>query len=182
MDAPTRAAGFHVVAEPEELPTGSFDVVLVHHVLEHVSRFDELFPQMMRVIVPGGLLVIAVPNAASLRARLALPALSQRAITDERYLAYPIHLSHFSPRSLTQLVQSRGFESLQLTTYGFGIQDLFKKASASDFEPKPASSSPAVPSGAHPLQSLKNGLKRLFFGALWGENLLLAARRPHAAA
>src|SRR4030042_14172 len=48
----------------EELPfiTASFDVILSHEVLEHVSDDRIALEEMVRVLKPGGVIVLFVPN------------------------------------------------------------------------------------------------------------------------
>jgi SAM-dependent methyltransferase len=48
----------------EELPfiTSSFDVILSHEVLEHVKDDRRTIEEMVRVLVPGGVMLIFVPN------------------------------------------------------------------------------------------------------------------------
>jgi len=43
-----------------------FDKVLLSHVLEHSNIPDELMSEAIRVVKPGGLILIIVPNAAAL--------------------------------------------------------------------------------------------------------------------
>ncbi len=48
----------------EELPfiSGSFDVILSHEVLEHVRDDRRSVEEMLRVLAPGGVIVLFVPN------------------------------------------------------------------------------------------------------------------------
>ncbi len=47
---------------PFPLPSESFDVVLCHDVIEHVLHTDHLLNEINRVLRPGGLLNLSVPN------------------------------------------------------------------------------------------------------------------------
>jgi len=49
----------------------AFDVVVCWNVLEHLRRPDRALDNMVRALKPGGLLVLAVPNAYSLKGWLA---------------------------------------------------------------------------------------------------------------
>ena len=54
-----------IVVSPAErlpFPAGSFDVVFSHEVIEHVADDYEAAAEMMRVLAPGGLLVLFAPN------------------------------------------------------------------------------------------------------------------------
>jgi SAM-dependent methyltransferase len=44
------------------LPAGGFEVVVVNHILEHVSLPDRLLDEVWRVVKPGGLAYLACPN------------------------------------------------------------------------------------------------------------------------
>jgi SAM-dependent methyltransferase len=83
--ASCRRAGLDVTDRLEDLPSSAFGVITVHHVVEHLSNPTEALRQIRRLLTPDGRLYVEVPNARSLRARLALPFLSQRLPVDERY-------------------------------------------------------------------------------------------------
>jgi len=53
-----------LVATAEQLPfpTGTFDIVLSHEVLEHVNDDRQALAEALRVLVVGGYLVVFVPN------------------------------------------------------------------------------------------------------------------------
>lgn len=76
---------------------GRFDVVTALHVLEHVPDPVRLVRRMVEWLAPGGLLIIEVPNAAGLGARL-----FQEAWVG---LELPRHLSHFSPETLHRVIE-----------------------------------------------------------------------------
>ncbi|MCD7936058.1 MAG: class I SAM-dependent methyltransferase [Tannerellaceae bacterium] len=44
-----------------EEETGQFDIVLIHDVIEHISRKREFIAQALRFLTPGGMLYIAFP-------------------------------------------------------------------------------------------------------------------------
>ncbi|MBI4414708.1 MAG: class I SAM-dependent methyltransferase, partial [Candidatus Kerfeldbacteria bacterium] len=75
-----------------ELPEQSFDVVTLWQVFEHIAEPLGLLAELRRLLKPGGLLVIAVPNIDSFQA----------ALTGKRWwgLDIPRHLSHYAPQSL----------------------------------------------------------------------------------
>jgi 2-polyprenyl-3-methyl-5-hydroxy-6-metoxy-1,4-benzoquinol methylase len=91
-------------AEPEKLFTlapASFDVVTLWHVLEHVHQLQEYIALCKKILVPGGELIIAVPNYT------AADAVSYGA----SWAAYdvPRHLYHFSPSSVRHLLSLHNF-------------------------------------------------------------------------
>lgn len=84
------------------LEEGSFHLATMWHVLEHTPRpLDEL-REVRRTLLPGGLLVLAVPNVSSI----------QSAVAGARWvhLDFPRHLWHFDPETLSRLVMGAGLE------------------------------------------------------------------------
>jgi SAM-dependent methyltransferase len=85
-----------------QFPEGSFDIVTLWHVLEHLPRPVETLNRIRTLMKPGGILVIAVPNFDSIQAR---------AFRGHWYhLEVPRHLFHFTPAALRRLLDSRGFD------------------------------------------------------------------------
>ena len=52
--------------EPMPFPEGHFDAVLATDVLEHVLHLDDCLRELLRVLRPGGLLIVRVPEEPSL--------------------------------------------------------------------------------------------------------------------
>lgn len=79
----------------------SFDAVTLWHVLEHVSEPFRVLTEIARILKPGGLLYVEVPNAGGWTARS----------YGVDWLAYDIthHVSHFTPASLAALAHRAGF-------------------------------------------------------------------------
>lgn len=85
----------------------TFDLVTVMHVLEHVSRPDQLLRQVHATLKPGGLVFVEVPNV-----------LDSNMFYD---LLLVEHLYHFCPETLRRLLVREGFEVIgqqPSTTYG----------------------------------------------------------------
>ncbi len=80
----------------------SFDVITITHVLEHVQNPSGVLSECGRLLRPGGLLVIAVPNIASLQA-----SAGKRVWF---HLDIPYHLYHFSEKGLSELLKKNSFE------------------------------------------------------------------------
>jgi SAM-dependent methyltransferase len=53
-----------------DLPSRHFDVILLHHVIEHVPRPLEALRRARELLAPGGAIVVVTPNAASLGFRM----------------------------------------------------------------------------------------------------------------
>ena len=101
--------------EFEEM-TGAWSAVIFWHSLEHLRQPVRALRHAADLVVPGGVLVVAVPNATSLQARL----------FGDRWLALdlPRHLVHISPSALLSQVEALGFR-VQRVSYLRGGQVLF---------------------------------------------------------
>lgn len=84
-----------------QFPENHFDVVTMWHVLEHVLDLNQRLAQIRRVLKPGGLFVVAVPNCESFDALY----------YGEFWAAYdvPRHLYHFTQETMNLLVTKKGF-------------------------------------------------------------------------
>jgi ubiquinone/menaquinone biosynthesis C-methylase UbiE len=105
------------IGQFEELPfpAQTVDLITLWHVLEHVPSPSRLLQACQRVLVPGGWLVIAVPNDDHARWRLEQLKASVRGRAPARYRPLApggeIHLSHFSQDVLAQLLRRHGFRA-----------------------------------------------------------------------
>lgn len=175
-----RRQGLPVVDDVEALPAGGFDVAIVNKVFEHVEDFGRTLAQLRRLLAPEGILLINVPNVGSLRARLSNPFFVEYLHFDERHRAFPIHLSYFNPRTLTRLLERNGYRVRACETYGFGIDELIAKPESPD-EPYVGLHGEAAPRSAEAgalgtaKRVAKRAIKRVFFGAGLGENVLVVA-------
>jgi len=78
-----------------------FDAITLWHSLEHFRDPGATLAAVRRRLAPGGTLIVAVPDAAGLQARLFK--------RHWFHLDVPRHLYHFDRDSLTTLLQSSGF-------------------------------------------------------------------------
>ena len=87
-------------------PESPFALISMQHVLEHLPDPAESVTRCRALLEPGGLLVVGVPNIESFEAR----------VFGERWIGLdiPRHLSHFSPSTLSALVERSGFDVLRL--------------------------------------------------------------------
>jgi len=95
-----------LVIQPLEVlgsqPAGSFDVITLWHVLEHVHDLSGYMDHFRTLLKPGGTLIIAVPNFTS----------KDAAKYGSLWAAYdvPRHLWHFSPDSMEKLMANHQFK------------------------------------------------------------------------
>lgn len=92
----------------DRYPEGSFELVSIWHVLEHLREPEIALRAGQRALVPGGELLLAVPNFGSLQ--------SQWGGAQWFHLDLPRHVFHFTPQTLKTLVESAGFERVRCRT------------------------------------------------------------------
>lgn len=80
---------------------GSFDQIVIWHVLEHLIDPRATIEECHRLLKPGGRLIVAVPNFSSAQARMSG--------ADWFHLDPPRHLYHFPSEALVRLVERAGF-------------------------------------------------------------------------
>ena len=85
-----------------ELNDNQFDAITLWHVIEHVHSLHQYLDQLKKVLKPGGIIFIAVPNYTAYDAGL----------YKEFWAAYdtPRHLYHFSPMAMQKLLQGHGLQ------------------------------------------------------------------------
>jgi SAM-dependent methyltransferase len=86
--------------EPLEDVDGEWAAVVFWHALEHLTEPGDAVRHAARLVAPGGVVVVAVPNGDSLQAR----AFGDRWL----HLDLPRHLVHLSARSLVAGLQRHG--------------------------------------------------------------------------
>lgn len=85
-----------------------FDVIMFHHVLEHLRHPKQALCKANHLLRYGGLLLLSVPNAASLPARLA---------GQEWVWFGELHLYHFTPITICRLLELCGFKPIHTETH-----------------------------------------------------------------
>lgn len=93
---------FHGTLTEARYPGQCFDVVRLEQVFEHVDDPRPLLEEIRRILKPSGLLVIGVPNAASLSFRLFGP--------DWGLLGLPFHVHQYAPSTIGRLLTGHRFE------------------------------------------------------------------------
>ena len=92
--------------EQAEFPSGSFDLIIANMVLEHLHDPAADVTRLRTWLRPGGHLTGSVPNCASWEFRF---------FKGEWFaLQLPTHLSHFTPKTLTLLLEMTGFHSIRI--------------------------------------------------------------------
>lgn len=114
----------HTALQEAHFEEGSFDMVRLSHVLEHLHRPFETLREIARVLRPKGRLYITVPNQRSLAFFF---------FKDLWYGAAG-HLYCFSPYTLTRLCEKAGFslEHIAIMASKGSVRSLLKKYVAGD--------------------------------------------------
>jgi len=89
----------------------SLDVVTMWHVLEHIAGPMATLERVREALVPGGHVLVEVPNAESIRA--------ERDGGNWHAAELLHHVGQYGPRSLRTLVERAGFTVLDLHTFPF---------------------------------------------------------------
>jgi 2-polyprenyl-3-methyl-5-hydroxy-6-metoxy-1,4-benzoquinol methylase len=100
-------------------PGEAFDFILMSQVLEHAHDVNAWVAKAARLIAPGGVLAIALPNFDSLFRRLLG--------TRDRFFIPPEHLNYFNRRSLSRLCEKHGLRVAKIQDTSQLPRDLFAK-------------------------------------------------------
>jgi SAM-dependent methyltransferase len=107
-----RERGLEVRSLPLEkcrFPAGSFNVVLASHLIEHLNDPAGFVAEVYRILAPGGRFLVTTPNIAGFQARL-FGSRWRSAIFDHLYL--------FSAKTLSRLLEEKGFTLERILTWG----------------------------------------------------------------
>ncbi len=90
---------------------GAFNVVIIKHIVEHLPDPAKAINEIARVTEPGGILILATPNLASLL----------KPWKGERWIGYqdPTHISLKEPQEWLRMIQDAGFELVRVFSDGF---------------------------------------------------------------
>lgn len=107
-----KTAGLRIFTTPLEqsgLEPKSFDLVILWHVLEHLEEPEQHLNFLNRLLKPGGLLLLEVPNYTSL----------QSLIFGKYWFHLDLdrHLYHFSKNGLKELLGKTRFQIESLSTF-----------------------------------------------------------------
>jgi SAM-dependent methyltransferase len=90
-------------------PPGYFKLITFHHVLEHIPDPLDALRRAGRLLEPGGLLVVVVPNWSCWQRRFLFRS-------HWAHLDLPRHQQHFSPRALSRVAGSLQLRIRQIGT------------------------------------------------------------------
>lgn len=97
---------------------GTADMVASYFVLEHVPDVDRFVADCARIVKPGGVMVIEIPEIALYR-------------DDISALIFHEHVNHFSLNSFSRIAARHGFElregSVEACSRGFGFAAVYVK-------------------------------------------------------
>lgn len=113
-----RARGFVTAADTAGFADGSFDVVSLVELVEHVEDPRAFLREARRVLRPGGCLYITTPNAWSLNRWVLKAAWS--------VFAPPDHITIFTPRGLRRLLRECGFDRVSIRTEGLNPFEILR--------------------------------------------------------
>lgn len=107
--------GVEVRTEPLEacgFDEATFDAITAFHVFEHVPDPGAFLDECLRILKPGGALVVEVPNRESRRARESIASGDPgRSLRPEK------HLCDWAPKQLTNMLERHGFQAARSMTF-----------------------------------------------------------------
>lgn len=95
--------------EDANFPAGSFDVVAMIDVIEHLTRPKSAVEAAAKLLKPGGILYLVTPDIDSLSAKI---------LGSYWWGFRPAHIQYFSEASLTRLLREAGFEVVLAKSFG----------------------------------------------------------------
>lgn len=143
--------GINVVEQLSQLPADQqYHCITLWHVLEHLPHLEADILALTQLLLPNGVLIVAVPNYKSWDAQHYGPY----------WAAYdvPRHLWHFSKQSIDKLFGSHGFEVVQ--TKGMFFDPFYVSLLSEKYSCGKQRFLPAV----------YNGLRSWFHGSRHGEH------------
>jgi SAM-dependent methyltransferase len=167
-------------------PDHLFDVVHATQVLEHLPRPRKDLAEIHRILRPGGLLYVDVPNYRTLPILLGMD--------DFTLNMPPEHINYFTPQTLRTLLRVTGFQDVRISSAG-GLkwENLLRRRIKSHILAaaeiaRPESSAPPLPERPRLGRSVAGWMKRAAVASLvrpvcynrlrLGINLIAVARRP----
>lgn len=119
--------GIHMhigMLDPENYELESFDVITSFEVIEHINNPVEELNNFNTLLRKGGLVYCTTPNFNSL--------LRYRLKAEYNVITYPEHLSYYTPRTLKNVFEQCGFQTLEVETTGISLTRLRTSNGTSD--------------------------------------------------
>ena len=104
-----KSNGVPILNTPIDTITEKYDVVMAHQVIEHIEDPLQFMKAIKKLISPGGIIHLELPNQYSLTARLR--KISSLISNDYGFIQPPMHLRAYSSKTINYL-----FNSLNLTS------------------------------------------------------------------
>jgi 2-polyprenyl-3-methyl-5-hydroxy-6-metoxy-1,4-benzoquinol methylase len=104
--------------EDLRIPNAEFDVVTLLNVLEHLTDPYRTLCESIRIMKPGGVIAIVVPNLNFGYALLSVPAVLNKLISmgiTVSVFDVPAHLFLFTPQTLSCMLRDAGFTDISIT-------------------------------------------------------------------
>jgi SAM-dependent methyltransferase len=92
----------HSLATDFDIPKSSYDIAVLLNVAEHLDQPQELFQAILKLLKPGGVILLTCPYGNSLARRFHQ--------SQWGHLALDEHLLFWNPYSLTYLLREIGFQ------------------------------------------------------------------------
>lgn len=96
------------------------DVVCSLETIEHVENPRALMREMVRLIKPGGIIIVTTPNQLSLASKLCLVLKNEFVHFQERSGLYPAHLSALLEIDLVRLARENALTDMAIAYTGVG--------------------------------------------------------------
>ncbi len=113
-----RRRGFTTSPTSESFVDGSFDVVSLVELVEHVENPRGFLKEARRVLREGGCLYLTTPNAWSVNRWLLGPSWS--------VFAPPDHVTIFAPLGLRRILRGSGFQTIALRAEGLNPFEILR--------------------------------------------------------
>jgi SAM-dependent methyltransferase len=104
------------------IPDDYFSAIYLDQVLEHVLNPFEIIVELRRILAPGGVLMILVPNEDSTISKFSNICykimLSKKRRPKIKPFEPPYHVGGFNPHSLETILMKSGFSKIEIETFG----------------------------------------------------------------
>ncbi len=143
----------------------AYDVCVLCDVIEHVRRPDEFVREILRLLRPGGVLLVVTPSLDSWSAR----------VLGSRWMEYKAeHLFYFTRATITRQLQQAGYTDVTLRS---GVKKLSLDYVAAHFDKYPVG---GITHGLRFLRAITpRGLREHLFSIV-ASGLVAIARKPAA--